>query len=481
MAIQELCRTRGPKHSFITMLGLGFLMIPWESMGQARPSSDLLHQFSSSLEEVVRRVSPAVVQIIVSGYGPLEKEGESTAALIGRQRVTGSGVIIDPDGYIVTNAHVVSGAQKVKVLLTSQEATGSPGSVLRSTSRSLNASIVGVDKQIDLALLKVEATGLPTLSFAQYKRARQGELVLAFGSQECLENTVTTGIISAVARQALPDSPLVYIQTDAPINPGNSGGPLVDVDGNVVGLNTFIFTQGGGSEGIGFAIPSSVVNHVIQQLKQFGHVHRKVVGAVVQPITLGLAEALHLPRDHGMIVADILPGGPAEKAGLKIQDIVVAVDGRPMESVPQFASFLLLHDQGDKLKVDVLRGQEKITLEIPVIERREESDQLADLVNPQKNLVSKLGIVGVSIDEKIASLLEGLRINGGVVIAAMTESVVAQETGLETGDIIHSVNGVTIQSVESLRDALDKIKSGSTVALQIERDGQLQFVTFEIE
>ncbi len=159
----------------------------------------------------------------------------------------------------------------------------------------------------------------------------------------------------------------------------------------------------------------------------------------------------------------------------------MAVDGRPMESVPQFASFLLLHDQRVKLKVDVLRGQERITLEIPVIERREESDQLADLVNPEKNLVSKLGIVGLSIDEKIAPMLEDLRINTGVVVAAMTESVAAQETGLTTGDIIHSVNGVAIQSVESLRDVLDKVKSGSTVALQIERDGQLQFVTFEIE
>ncbi len=481
MSIRQISSIWKRKSALIAVLGIGSLLISSAARGQARSSADLLRQFSDSMEDVARKVSPAVVQITVIGYGPVEKEGRSNAALIGRQRVRGSGVIVDSEGYIITNAHVVSGAQKVQVLLTSREATGSPGSVLRATNRSLNARIVGVDKQIDVALLKVEATKLPTLSFAQYQRIRQGEVVLAFGSPEGLENTVTTGIISSVARQPLPDSPLAYIQTDAPINPGNSGGPLVDVDGNVVGLNTFILTEGGGSEGIGFAIPSSVVTHVYKQLKQYGHVHRKVVGAVVQPITSALADALNLPRDHGIIVADILPGGPAEDAGLKIQDIVLSVDGRPMQSLPQFASFLFLHDKGDKLKVDVLRGEDRVSLEIPVMERRDESDQLADLVSPEKNLVPKLGIVGVSIDGKIAQMLEGLRIGGGVVVAAMTESAAAQETGLATGDVIHSVNGTPIQNIEALRNALDKIKSGSAVALQVERDGQLQFVTFEME
>jgi len=480
MANRELSRTGKLHSAAIASLVLCLLLSPRESRGQAHPSPDLLRQFSDSLEAVAKRVSPAVVQIIVTGYGPVEKEG-SDAALIGRQKVSGSGVIVDSEGYIVTNAHVVSGAYKVQVLLTPREATGSPNAVLRSTSRSLNAKIVGIDKEIDIALIKVEASRLPTLSFAEYQRIRQGEVVLAFGSPEGLENTVTTGIISAVARQPVPTHPLAYIQTDAPINPGNSGGPLVDVDGKVVGLNTFIFTQGGGSEGIGFAIPSSVVNHVYKQLRQFGHVHRKIVGAVVQPVSPGLAEALNLPRDHGVIVSDILPGGPADKAGLKIQDIVLAVDGRAMESVPQFASFLFLHDTGDKLKLEVLRGQDRMSIDIPVMDRREESDQLADLVNLEKNLIPKLGVVGVSIDENVARVLDSLRINTGVVVAALTQSIAAQEIGLTTGDVIHSVNGVPIQSVEALRDALDKVSSGSTAALQVERDGQLQFVTFEIE
>ena len=475
MVIQELART-----GKLALLGLFMISTPFESRGQAS-QSDLLHQLSDSFESVVRKVSPAVVQIMVTGYGPVEREGQSDTALIGRQQVSGSGVIVDRQGYIITNAHVVSGAQKVQVILTSRMATGSPESVMRSTSRSLNAKIVGVDKRIDLALIKVEATGLPALSLAEYRGVRQGEVVLAFGSPEGLENTVTMGVISSVARQPLPDRPMIYIQTDAPINPGNSGGPLVDVDGKVVGINTFILTQSGGSEGIGFAIPCAVVNHVYQQLKQFGHVHRQVVGAAAQPITTGLAEALHLAQNHGIIVSDVLPGGPAEAAGLKIQDIVLAVDGKPMESLPQFESFLFLRAKGDKLKVDVLRGSLEVALEIPVAEQRDEVDRLADLVNVENNLIPKLGILGIPIDEKIAGMLQGVRIASGVIVAAQTESIAAQETGLAAGDIIHSVNGVPIQSMEGLRGALEGVKSGSAVVLQIERGGQLQFVTFEME
>jgi serine protease Do len=475
-----LLRERMAFRKLFSWLGLGILLISAQFRGQACQASDLLHQFSESLEDVSRKVSPAVVQIIVTGYGVVEKEGQSNTALIGRQRVMGSGVIMDSSGYIITNAHVVSGAQKVQVLLTSPEAAGSPVSVMKSMSRSLNAQIIGVDKQIDIALLKVEAKGLPSLSFAEYQRIRQGEVVLAFGSPEGLENTVTMGVISSVARQVMSDRPMVYIQTDAPINPGNSGGPLVDADGNVVGLNTFIITQGGGSEGVGFAIPSSIVNHVYRQLKQFGHVHRKVVGIAIQSITPGLAESLQLPRDRGMIIADVLPGGPAESAGLKIQDIVLSVDGKSMQSIPQFNSYLFLHDKGDKLKLEVLRGNEKMAFEIPVMERHEEEDRLADLVKPEKNFIPKLGILGIPVDEKIAQMRENLRIDSGIVVAALTVPTGAPEIGLETGDIIHSVNGNSVRTLKALSEALDKILSGSPVVLQVEREGQLHFIEFEM-
>jgi serine protease Do len=212
---------------------------------------------------------------------------EGAAAYIGRQHVTGSGVILDPDGYIITNAHVLAGAQRDRVVL-SPLSGGSPEAVLTSFTRDLDAKIVGQDKDMDLALLKIDAAGLPSLPLGDYGKLRQGQVVLAFGSPEGLENSVTMGVISSVARQANPSRPMIYVQTDAPINPGNSGGPLVDVDGNVVGINTFIMTQGGmGSEGLGFAIPCAVVKFAYPQLKEHGHVHRGHIGAAVQAITPG--------------------------------------------------------------------------------------------------------------------------------------------------------------------------------------------------
>ncbi len=481
MPIRKVARTLA-RNCLSTLIAASFtLSLSPPAIGQTRTSTDLLHQFRDSIEDVVRAVSPAVVQIMVTSYGPVSRGSQSDTALIGRQQVTGSGVIVDSNGFVITNAHVVSGAQKVRVMLTSPQATGSPESVMRSRGRIVNASIVGVDKQIDLALLRVEAKKLPTLSLADYRRVRQGEVVLAFGSPEGLENSVTMGIISSVARQPLPDRPMIYIQTDAPINPGNSGGPLVDVDGKLVGINTFILSEGGGNEGLGFAIPSAVVKHVYEQLKQFGHVHRKVVGAIAQPITADLAESLNLAQDHGIIISDVLPSGPAEAAGLKIEDIVLTVDGRPVESLPQFEAHLFLRSRGDTIKMDVLRGKDRLSLEIPVVEERDEVDRLADLADPQKNLISKLGVVVIPIDAKIAGMLTDLRVPSGVIVAALTDTSAARESGLMAGDVIHSVGRLPILDMQSLRKALDGAKPGSAVALQIERDGQLQFLTISMD
>ena len=387
--------------------GVVTLLWPGAGLAQgtpAKPTPDFLHELSDSFQSLTRKVSPAVVQILVTSYGPVREGEEEETALIGRQHVTGSGVILDPDGYIITNAHVVAGAQRVRVVL-SPASSGSPHAVLRSTTRVLDAKIVGQDKDMDLALLKIDATGLPTLPLGDYNKLRQGQVVLAFGSPEGLENSVTMGVISSVARQANPSRPMIYIQTDAPINPGNSGGPLVDVDGNVVGINTFILTQGGGSEGLGFAIPCVVVKFAYPQLKEHGHVHRGHIGAAVQAITPTMAAALELPRDHGVVVADVVPGGPADSAGLKIQDVVVAVDGRSIVTLAQFQTLLILRTLGESMKVDVLRGSERLTLQIPVVLQKDDLDKMVDLVDAEKNMIPKLGILGLQIDEKIAQMI----------------------------------------------------------------------------
>src|SRR6202042_3569450 len=254
---------------------------------------DLLVEFNESLQELTARVSPSIVQVQVTGYRAINDKNDTDASTIGRQRSLGSGVIVDPDGYIITNAHVVKGAQRVRVQLTPP--TDASDSQVRASLGvgdhlpPVDAKIIGIAPAIDLAVLKIDGKDLPSVPFADYTKLKKGQLVLAFGNPEGLENSVTMGIISAVARQADPSTPAVYIQTDAPINPGNSGGPLVDTNGELVGINTFILSESGGSQGLGFAIPSSVVKFVYEELRKYGRVHRSVIGAELQDITPDLA------------------------------------------------------------------------------------------------------------------------------------------------------------------------------------------------
>jgi serine protease Do len=442
---------------------------------------DLLHQLDESTESLVRRVSPAVVQVLVTGYAPVEQHGHTDAALIGRQRTLGSGVIVDPEGYIVTNAHVVAGAMRVRVVLFSSENINSPHATLRAKTTTMEARVLGVHTDTDLALLKIEASGLPSLPFGRYQDVRQGQLVFAFGSPEGLGNSVTRGVVSSVARQPDPDRPMVYIQTDAPINPGNSGGPLVDIEGRVVGINSFILTEGGGNEGLGFAIPSGVVRRIYEQLRKQGHVHREVIGAAVQTISPTLAAGLGLPQDYGVVVSDVTPGGPAEGAGLKVQDVVLTLDGQPVMNVPQFDLAFQFRMDPAPLHLVVLRGSEKITLEVPVVEQQDDMDRLADSLDPVKDLVPQLGFIGVQIDRRISAMVPELRMASGVIVAARTTFGATVDSGLETGDVIHALNGITIISLDVLNAGIKQIKPGDPVVLQIERDGHLQYLAFEME
>ena len=447
---------------------------------QGRESRDLLHELSSSSESLVRRISPSVVQILTVGYGPVEEPRGSQTALVARQRTIGSGVIVDPDGYIITNAHVVGGAQRVRVVLTSPSAVESASALIETERKTLDANIVGLDTDLDLALLKVEATGLTALTIGSYNKIRQGELVFAFGSPEGLQNSVTMGVVSSVARQPDPDRAVVYIQTDAPINPGNSGGPLVDVDGNLVGINTFILSQSGGSEGLGFAIPSSVVKYVYRQLRKYGHVHRGEIGASIQTITPMLAAGLGLPRDHGVIVSDVSPDGPASQAGAKIQDIVLSIDDQPVQTVLQFDRAIFLHSKDEQAKLQVLRGQEKKLLLVQVTEQEHEVDRMLEIVDPAKDLVPKLGILGLEVNNEISKMFPDLRRGSGVIVVARAATA-GPDSGLQAGDVIHSINGITVISLDGLRAAVDKLKPEDPVALQIERQGRLSYLAFEME
>ena len=469
---------------FVATVAASLSLVPHAAaQTQTKPEDNTLRKFNESVDALIHKVSPSVVQILVTGYGPLEetKSGD-TGVVIGRQRAIGSGFVIDPSGYIITNAHVVSGAQVVQIVLPSGNPDGSLRSLLSSKTDILPARVVGVSRQIDLALLKIDnlSVKLPALPVASYRNLRQGEVVLAFGSPEGLRNTVTLGVVSSVARQTDPDSPMVYIQTDAPINPGNSGGPLVNVDGAVVGVNTFILSQSGGNEGLGFAIPSSVVSVAYQQLKKFGHLHRVEIGIGIQTITPVLATALNLPRSYGVIISDIDPNGPALEAGLRVGDVLQSIDGRMAESIPYVSFRLMSLSGGEKVHLEVLRGQDKLAFDVPVIERTDSMDQITALADPEKNLVRPLGILGIEIDKKVAAMAPDLRDPYGIIVAARSSDA-SGEIPLQTGDVIRTLNGDPMTTLDKLREALRALKPGSPVALQIQRDDKLMYVSFTLE
>ncbi|HSZ20276.1 MAG TPA: trypsin-like peptidase domain-containing protein [Candidatus Acidoferrum sp.] len=447
---------------------------------QAAHVPDALHQLNESIEALVQRVSPSVVQILVSGYTSTEDTDRGQmSVVIGKERTIGSGVIVDPDGYIVTNAHVVKGAEKIQVIVPPLPvAQNASDTIQANREQTYDARIVGVARQLDLAVVKIEAHQLPAIPIRKAVPPRQGEMVFAFGSPQGLRNSVTMGVVSAVARQPDPDSPLVYVQTDTPINPGNSGGPLLDADGELVGINTFILSSSGGNQGLGFAIPAGVVAFAYPQLLKYGHIHEPEIGAILQTITPELAAGLHLPRDFGVIVSDVVPGGPADRAGLRIQDIIVRVDGTRTGSLPLFSQSLYMHGSGEHAKLEVLRGSDRLQLDVSLAERPHKVDSLVDSVDPVKNLVAHLGILGIELNPDLARSLPELRIPSGIIVAAKTLGSGIAEVPLQTGDVIHGLNGVTVTGMADLREGLANLATGDAVVLLIERYGQLIYVSF---
>src|SRR5216684_2069949 len=444
-------------------------------------SSNFLRELDSSLEAVVAKVSPAVVQIAVTGYGPLEDHGHTDTAVIVREHAIGSGIIVDPDGYIMTNAHVVEGAQRIRVILPPPptDSTLEPQPI--RAAQILDAKLLGTHKASDLALLKVQASHLPTLTLGSQRRVRQGELVLAIGSPEGLRDSVTMGVVSSVARQPDPDEPMVYIQTDAPMNPGNSGGPLVDVDGNVVGINTLMLSAGGGSEGLGFAIPAAIVIFDYQNLRKYGHVQRVAIGAKAQNITPTLADGLGLTRSWGTIISDTLPGGMAEAAGLQVQDIVLAIDDHPILGLPDFMAALYLHPADQIIKIDVLRGMSRMSFNIPVKVYHDKLDELADVPDLQKSLLRELNVFVTDLDESVRSALANARSESGIVVVAQAAESRTPDTGLKTGDIIRAIDHTPLQTVSQLQTIVRALRPGDPVVLQVERNGKLQYLAFEMD
>lgn len=441
-----------------------------------------MESLSASLEGLSERVNRAVVKIVTTGFGISDETDSGNASMLTRQRATGSGVILTGDGYIVTNAHVIQGARRIRVQLpVSERAARLSKSVTKPAGTILDATIVGLDRETDVAVLKVEGADLPHLALGESRELRQGQLVMAFGSPLGLQNSASLGVVSAVARQLKQDSPMIYIQTDASINPGNSGGPLVDMSGNVVGLNTMIMSQSGGNEGIGFAIPSDTLSNVYTQIRKEGHVHRGQIGASVETITPLLAAGLHLPQDWGVLVADVTADGPSAKSGLQPGDIVLSLDGKAMENARQLDVNLWRFLVGDKVKLEVLRGEDRLTMEVAVTAQEDDPQRFADLVNPQKNLIPKLGVLGIEIDKRLSAMLPDLRKDYGIVVAARAAGTEGLDVDLHAGDVIYAINSEPTTTIRALSNALGQLKSGDAAVLQVEREGQLMYVAFEME
>ncbi|MBV9609534.1 MAG: trypsin-like peptidase domain-containing protein [Acidobacteria bacterium] len=471
---------------FLLVMPLGLMSQQAQTTGAPSASAkrleprdpELLRHFDSSLQALVAKVSPAVVQVQAAGLAPLEGSNKTGVAFLVRQRAIGSGVIVDPEGYIITNAHVVEGAHRVRIVLP-VPASRSPLEIPPVGKRQvLDAKVIGIHKDTDLAVLKVDAHNLPTLALAANRLVQPGELAFAIGSPEGLQNSVTMGVVSSVWRQPDPDKPMVYIQTDAPINPGNSGGPLVDLEGRVIGVNTFILSQGGGSEGLGFAIPARIVAFIYENLRKYGHVHRTEIQANAQNITPTLASGLGLPQNWGVVISDVAPGGPADAAGLKLEDIVVAIDGRPILGLPGLTAALYLHPPDELVRVEVLRGTQTVSLNVPALHHHDGADQLADFIDPNDR-IGRLGVYVRDFDDRLRAAMPDARIPSGVVVLGQSLDVNALTSDLRAGDIIHAVNRVTISSTEQLRSTLRQLKPGDPLVFQIERQGQLQYVDSE--
>lgn len=474
-------RARSMRARRLLAMAVGLCLIPAlaaATESAARTLSPDLLSLSRGIEAIAERVRPAVVQVLATGYSA--SDAATATGLLSKQRSAGSGVIVDPEGYVVTNGHVVEGARRIQVVL-SEPAAGTPESrsILRPPGRILEARVVGTDRETDLAVLRIAESGLPALQFGDSDALRQGRLVLAFGSPLGLENSVSAGVVSAVARQMRPDQRMIYVQTDASINPGNSGGPLVDVEGRLVGINTFILSQSGGNEGLGFAAPSNIVRNVFEQIRRTGRVHRGEIGVHAQTLTPALAAGLGVHQDWGVLLADAFPDGAAANAGLEIGDVILRLDGKLMENARQLDVNLYRYAVGDTVSVDVLRGSRRLSLGVVVAERSDDPDRFAEMVTPEANILEGLGILALDLDERIARRLPPLRAQAGVVVAAGAGDGPSWRDPLLPGDVIYALNRQSVTSVATLRAALSRLSPLDPVVLQVERAGQLRFIALE--
>jgi serine protease Do len=454
-------------------------LVDAQQVARPNPAAARSTDLSSLLEAAAQRAHPAVVRIFATGYVAGEGLLPATADLVATARSSGSGVLVDPAGYIVTNAHVVRGASLLRVEV---PVAGRGSSILPSAGRLFGGRLVGLDTETDLAVIKIDASGLPALTFGDSDEIRSGQIVLAVGSPLGFENSVSLGVVSSVARQLEPESPMVYLQTDAAINPGSSGGPLVDLQGRLIGINTLIASRSGGSQGIGFAAPSNIVRTVYDQIKATGKVRRGDIGVRAQTIGPALAAGLKLVRDNGVILADVVPGGPAARAGLMTGDVVTALDGKAMENARQFHVGVYRRAVGQPVTIDILRDGVAQRRSVSVVARPDDLDRFTAFADPRANRIARLGALAVTLDAQVAALLPPTRSRSGVVVASTVAGAIESgDGGLAPGDVIYAVNRTPVATVPDLRGVIDALQAGDAVVLHLERQGELRYLAFTVD
>jgi serine protease Do len=493
MSLRNRIKRMGFRHGFASGAAMLFLLLGGALGFVAakddahKPSAEALSasalpgpdSLSAAFERVAKLVQPAVVNISTeqvihtSGFtqdpfGGMFGDNSPFGRLFNmpkdmKQRSLGSGFVVDPKGYIVTNNHVVKNATKIKVKL--------------QDGHVLDGTVVGTDPQTDIAVIKVNASDLATLRLANSDQVKVGEWVLAFGSPFGLEQTMTAGIISAKGRVIGAGNYDNFLQTDAAINPGNSGGPLVNLAGEVVGINTMILSDGGGFQGVGLAIPASMADNVYHQLVKSGKVTRGWLGVNIQNMTPELAKSFNMKNEEGVLIAQVESDSPASKAGLRSGDIVLEYNGKEIKNPEDLSIAVADTKVGSPAKLKVMRDGKTLYLDASVGARPAEQ---AEASKPGENSEhAKLGVTVENIDSSIARQLK-LSPATGVVVTEVQPGSPAEEGNVQTGDVIREINHKPIKNAADMQAEIRNLKKGSTVLLTVVRQGRTQYLAFDL-
>jgi serine protease Do len=464
--------------SVLLIVFLGIFVMPQAGCQSKRAGTEVIG-FPQSFADLAERVNPAVVNIRTTAvlkipgnpfrqfFGPEEGPfGDFFHHFFGnvpdremKQQSLGSGFIIDKDGYILTNNHVVEGAQEIKVKL--------------ADGREFKAKVVGRDSKTDLALIKISSLfkNLPVLPLGDSDTIRVGDWVIAIGNPFGLGHTVTQGIISATGRVIGSGPYDDFLQTDAPINPGNSGGPLIDMKGEVIGINSAIIASG---QGIGFAIPSNLAKNVASQLREKGKVVRGWIGVTIQSVTPEIAQSFGLKEAKGALVADVVPEGPAQKAGIKRGDVIIAFNGNNIKNSTDLPRIVAETPVGKTVDVRIIRDKKETVIKMTIEEMTEQR-----MAEARLHPLSDIGMRVENITPALRSEL-GIRDRSGVVVTNVTPGGPADDAGIQPGDVIKEVNHQQVRNLSEYDSAMGRTEEGKPLLFLMKRGGRTFYISIKV-